>query len=159
MTSLAASDTATISVEPVSGLTEGTYNAVLLIEYNTTESITVNISAKVEKALPVLSGDSSVIIFTSVNEGYTASELTPEIVTISNTGNADAINLVAYMVNSDSTADESGHFFCTIPSSVAKGCGTILEVLPAAGLTAGTYTTTVVVKADGSNKVKISVTL
>lgn len=143
-----ATESSVLTVQPVAGLTAGTYSGNVTVQVNGVDfatypvSLTVNAPAAASLAADPASG--STLAFDSVKEGYAA---TPDAksVTVSNSGNA-AANLTAVL-------DEAGQNAFTAAlsqASIAGGESAILAVQPKMGLKAGTYTGQVSVLNDGN---------
>ena len=137
-----------LTVQPVAGLTAGTYSGNVTVQVNGKDfatypvSLTVNAPAAASLAADPASG--STLAFDSVKEGYAAAP-DAKSVTVSNSGNA-AANLTAVL-------DEAGQNAFTAAlsqASIAGGESAILAVQPKMGLKAGTYTGQVSVLNDGN---------
>ena len=143
-----ATEPSVLTVQPVAGLTTGTYSGNVTVQVNGVDfatypvSLTVNAPAAASLTADPASG--STLAFDSVKEGYAAAP-DAKSVTVSNSGNA-AANLTAVL-------DEAGqNAFTTALSqaSIAGGESAILAVQPKMGLKAGTYTGQVSVLNDGN---------
>ena len=133
-----ATESSVLTVQPVAGLTAGTYSGNVTVQVNGVDfatypvSLTVNAPAAASLAADPASG--STLAFDSVKEGYAAAP-DAKSVTVSNSGNA-AANLTAVL-------DEAGQNAFTAAlsqASIAGGESAILAVQPKMGLKAGTYT-------------------
>ena len=143
-----ATEPSVLTVQPVAGLTAGTYSGNVTVQVNGVDfatypvSLTVNAPAAASLAADPASG--STLAFDSVKEGYAAAP-DAKSVTVSNSGNA-AANLTAVL-------DEAGQNAFTAAlsqASIAGGESAILAVQPKMGLKAGTYTGQVSVLNDGN---------
>ena len=143
-----ATESSVLTVQPVAGLTAGTYSGNVTVQVNGVDfatypvSLTVNAPAAASLAADPASG--STLAFDSVKEGYAAAP-DAKSVTVSNSGNA-AANLTAVL-------DEAGQNAFTAAlsqASIAGGESAILAVQPKMGLKAGTYTGQVSVLNDGN---------
>lgn len=143
-----AAEPSVLTVQPVAGLTAGTYSGNVTVQVNGVDfatypvSLTVNAPAAASLAADPASG--STLAFDSVKEGYAAAP-DAKSVTVSNSGNA-AANLTAVL-------DEAGQNAFTAAlsqASIAGGESAILAVQPKMGLKAGTYTGQVSVLNDGN---------
>ena len=143
-----AAEPSVLTVQPVAGLTAGTYSGNVTVQVNGVDfatypvSLTVNAPAAASLAADPASG--STLTFDSVKEGYAAAP-DAKSVTVSNSGNA-AANLTAVL-------DEAGQNAFTVAlsqASIAGGESAILAVQPKMGLKAGTYTGQVSVLNDGN---------
>ena len=143
-----ATESSVLTVQPVAGLTAGTYSGNVTVQVNGVDfatypvSLTVNAPAAASLAADPASG--STLAFDSVKEGYAAAP-DAKSVTVSNSGNA-AANLTAVL-------DEAGQNAFTAAlsqASIAGGQSAILAVQPKMGLKAGTYTGQVSVLNDGN---------
>ena len=143
-----ATESSVLTVQPVAGLTAGTYSGNVTVQVNGENfatypvSLTVNAPAAASLAADPASG--STLPFDSVKEGYAAAP-DAKSVTVSNSGNA-AANLTAVL-------DEAGQNAFTAAlsqASIAGGESAILAVQPKMGLKAGTYTGQVSVLNDGN---------
>ena len=143
-----ATESSVLTVQPVAGLTAGTYSGNVTVQVNGVDfatypvSLTVNAPAAASLAADPASG--STLAFDSVKEGYAAAP-DAKSVTVSNSGNA-AANLTAVL-------DEAGQNAFTAAlsqPSIAGGESAILAVQPKMGLKAGTYTGQVSVLNDGN---------
>lgn len=143
-----ATEPSVLTVQPVAGLTAGTYSGNVTVQVNGVDfatypvSLTVNAPAAASLAADPASG--STLAFDSVKEGYAAAP-DAKSVTVSNSGNA-AANLTAVL-------DEAGQNAFTAAlsqDSIAGGESAILAVQPKMGLKAGTYTGQVSVLNDGN---------
>lgn len=143
-----ATESSVLTVQPVAGLTAGTYSGNVTVQVNGVDfatypvSLTVNAPAAASLAADPASG--STLAFDSVKEGYAAAP-DAKPVTVSNSGNA-AANLTAVL-------DEAGQNAFTAAlsqASIAGGESAILAVQPKMGLKAGTYTGQVSVLNDGN---------
>ena len=143
-----ATESSVLTVQPVAGLTAGTYSGNVTVQVNGVDfatypvSLTVNAPAAASLAADPASG--STLPFDSVKEGYAAAP-DAKSVTVSNSGNA-AANLTAVL-------DEAGQNAFTAAlsqASIAGGESAILAVQPKMGLKAGTYTGQVSVLNDGN---------
>lgn len=143
-----ATESSVLTVQPVAGLTAGTYSGNVTVQVNGVDfatypvSLTVNAPAAASLAADPASG--STLAFDSVKEGYAAAP-DAKSVTVSNSGNA-AANLTAVL-------DEAGQNAFTVAlsqASIAGGESAILAVQPKMGLKAGTYTGQVSVLNDGN---------
>ena len=143
-----ATESSVLTVQPVAGLTAGTYSGDVTVQVNGVDfatypvSLTVNAPAAASLAADPASG--STLAFDSVKEGYAAAP-DAKSVTVSNSGNA-AANLTAVL-------DEAGQNAFTAAlsqASIAGGESAILAVQPKMGLKAGTYTGQVSVLNDGN---------
>ena len=143
-----ATESSVLTVQPVAGLTAGTYSGNVTVQVNGVDfatypvSLTVNAPAAASLAADPASG--STLAFDSVKEGYAAAP-DAKSVTVSNSGNASA-NLTAVL-------DEAGQNAFTAAlsqASIAGGESAILAVQPKMGLKAGTYTGQVSVLNDGN---------
>ena len=143
-----ATESSVLTVQPVAGLTAGTYSGNVTVQVNGVDfatypvSLTVNAPAAASLAADPASG--STLAFDSVKEGYAAAP-DAKSVTVSNSGNA-AANLTAVL-------DEVGQNAFTAAlsqASIAGGESAILAVQPKMGLKAGTYTGQVSVLNDGN---------
>lgn len=143
-----ATESSVLTVQPVAGLTAGTYSGNVTVQVNGENfatypvSLTVNAPAAASLAADPASG--STLAFDSVKEGYAAAP-DAKSVTVSNSGNA-AANLTAVL-------DEAGQNAFTAAlsqPSIAGGESAILAVQPKMGLKAGTYTGQVSVLNDGN---------
>lgn len=143
-----ATEPSVLTVQPVAGLTAGTYSGNVTVQVNGVDfatypvSLTVNAPAAASLAADPASG--STLPFDSVKEGYAAAP-DAKSVTVSNSGNA-AANLTAVL-------DEAGQNAFTAAlsqASIAGGESAILAVQPKMGLKAGTYTGQVSVLNDGN---------
>ena len=143
-----ATEPSVLTVQPVAGLTAGTYSGNVTVQVNGENfatypvSLTVNAPAAASLAADPASG--STLAFDSVKEGYAAAP-DAKSVTVSNSGNA-AANLTAVL-------DEAGQNAFTAAlsqPSIAGGESAILAVQPKMGLKAGTYTGQVSVLNDGN---------
>ena len=143
-----AAEPSVLTVQPLAGLTAGTYSGNVTVQVNGVDfatypvSLTVNAPAAASLAADPASG--STLAFDSVKEGYAAAP-DAKSVTVSNSGNA-AANLTAVL-------DEAGQNAFTAAlsqASIAGGESAILAVQPKMGLKAGTYTGQVSVLNDGN---------
>lgn len=143
-----ATESSVLTVQPVAGLTAGTYSGNVTVQVNGVDfatypvSLTVNAPAAASLAADPASGGT--LAFDSVKEGYAAAP-DAKSVTVSNSGNA-AANLTAVL-------DEAGQNAFTAAlsqASIAGGESAILAVQPKMGLKAGTYTGQVSVLNDGN---------
>ncbi|MBR6571104.1 MAG: SH3 domain-containing protein [Clostridia bacterium] len=150
-----ATDT-TWTIQPVAGLSEGTYTTNFIVLYDNdakaSATVTFTVSAG-EVIVPKAELKIEDILFAEVEEGY--SQPAPVEVKITNIGDADAVLTALYPDGGNATAfkvNEDGR--TTISAGAVDQSWTIQ---PVNGLAAGTYTTDFVVEYNGG-KVIIPVT-
>lgn len=143
--------TATFSVYPKVGLSTGTYSAVVTVSGNESQNIdsqSFNVSFTVTSVSPTYSiglDQSGTYTFDAVTAGYNAQE--PLTVTVTNTGTVGTEALKVTL-----SGDNAGSFTLSTNSigsiSAEEGNKTAtFTVAPITGLTAGTYTATVIVSS------------
>ena len=143
--------TATFSVYPEVGLSTGTYSAVVTVSGNGSQNIdsqSFNVSFTVTSVSPTYSiglDQSGTYTFDAVTAGYNAQE--PLTVTVTNTGTVGTEALKVTL-----SGDNAGSFTLSTNSigsiSAEEGNKTAtFTVAPITGLTAGTYTATVIVSS------------
>lgn len=143
--------TATFSVYPKDDLSTGTYSAVVTVSGNESQNIdsqSFNVSFTVTSVSPTYSiglDQSGTYTFDAVTAGYNAQE--PLTVTVTNTGTVGTEALKVTL-----SGDNAGSFTLSTNSigsiSAEEGNKTAtFTVAPITGLTAGTYTATVIVSS------------
>ncbi|MCL2098669.1 MAG: leucine-rich repeat protein [Bacteroidales bacterium] len=147
-TSLAAGATATFTIRPEAGLTEGSYNPTFDVTGSNSVSVTISPTFEVT-AVPLTYGISASPdnpSFGSLGAGYT--QPAAQTVTITNTGTG-AVTLNALPAVSNYTLSALS------TTSLAAGATAIFTIRPNAGLTEGTYSPTFDV--TGSNSVSVTI--
>ena len=149
--SIASGGTATVSVRPVTGLSEGTYTDTLTITGNNGITLSVSLSFTVNAATTyTASVDPTSKTFTAAEVGY--SEQTTQEFTIKNTGTGNLTNLSAALTtgtNFEISTALSG-------DSITSGNTATVSVRPVTGLSAGTYTDTLTITGDNGIALTVS---
>ena len=141
------------TIQPAAGLAAGTYGATVTVTYDGGKTVLSTVSFVVKDAAPAPVSELVIgnVAFDSLQEGYSAPA--EKSFTVTNTGNANVTVNSAALVGKDPTAFILGGTVTTIEA----GKDAAYSVLPATGLTEGTYTATLVVTYDGGKTAQADV--
>jgi len=146
---LAAGATATVSVQPKTGLTAGTYNPTLTFTTDHSTSADVAVSFIVDAATYTITANPASLDFGSAIEGYSPVPDAQDVV-ITNTGNLSVtVTIPTHSAYTITTGDSL---------ALAAGATATVSIRPKAGLTAGTYASTLMFSTDHSTSADVSVT-
>jgi uncharacterized membrane protein len=152
VSSIPVGDAATFSVRPKTGLAKGAHTATVTVSGGTgtsAVSASFGVSFTVTATYGISLSKTGTYPFPDAIAGYAA--LTPQSVTITNTGNQPTGDLAIALAGAGAAA-----FTLSASSAASIGVGDIgtFTVTPATGRTAGSYTATVTV--SGTNNITAS---
>jgi uncharacterized membrane protein len=145
-TTLAGGATATLTVQPKTGLLVGTHNAAIVVNGTNSTSVTVNVSFTVSDSYG-LSANPTTLAFGTATFGYTPAPAAQNV-TITNTGTGSVTLTLPTHASYDITLS---------PLTIAGGATATLTVRPKLGLSVGSQNAAIVVNGTNSTSVTVNV--
>ena len=145
--SIAAGGSSGFTVQPVTGLSEGTYTATVNVTGETVDAQTFDVSFTVLTPTYTISADPTSLDFGTVGEGY-APAPDAQTVVITNTGNQSVTVTLPTDANYDITTSDS---LTLAPSATAN-----VSVRPQTGLAIGTYDPTLTFTTDHTTSANVA---